>query len=87
MYSIRGRLSHFIKTACSCDGTVEGPVIRCNGIDGLLIVDKLKASNMEIKEFTLENANIIEVRTFKNFFKNSLSDWTTSIQEFENKKT
>uniref|UniRef100_A0A8R1HH41 Uncharacterized protein n=1 Tax=Caenorhabditis japonica TaxID=281687 RepID=A0A8R1HH41_CAEJA len=56
------------QTACSCETTVEGPVIKCSGTDGLLIVDKLKSSHLEIKEIALENANIIEIgpKAFKN---------------------
>uniref|UniRef100_A0A1I7WD80 LRRcap domain-containing protein n=1 Tax=Heterorhabditis bacteriophora TaxID=37862 RepID=A0A1I7WD80_HETBA len=55
-------------TACSCFDYLDGSVIRCSGSEGPSMVAQMKQSHMEIRELTLENANIIEIgpRAFKN---------------------
>ena len=49
------------QTTCSCAEYIDGAVIRCSGPNGPMIVEKLKNSQTDIHELTLENANIIEV--------------------------
>jgi hypothetical protein len=49
------------QTACSCIEYVDGAIIRCNGPDGPMMVEKLKKTQTEVRELALENANILEV--------------------------
>lgn len=49
------------QTSCTCTNYIDGAIIKCNGSKGPLIVEKLKKSQIEIRELTLENANIVEV--------------------------
>ncbi|ETN69557.1 leucine Rich repeat-containing domain protein, partial [Necator americanus] len=55
-------------TACSCFDYFDGSVIRCSGQEGPIMVEQMKKSHFEIRELTLENANIVEIgpRAFKN---------------------
>ncbi|VDN25199.1 unnamed protein product, partial [Cylicostephanus goldi] len=56
------------QTACSCFDYLDGSVIRCSGQEGPIMVEQMKKSHFEIRELTLENANIVEIgpRAFKN---------------------
>ncbi|KJH41698.1 leucine Rich repeat-containing domain protein [Dictyocaulus viviparus] len=56
------------QTACSCSDYLDGSVIRCSGQDGPKMIEQMKKLHFEIRELTLENANIIEIgpRAFKN---------------------
>lgn len=49
------------QTACSCTEYVDGAIIRCQGPDGPMMVEKLKKVQTEVRELALENANILEV--------------------------
>ncbi|KAK6030712.1 leucine Rich repeat-containing domain protein, partial [Ostertagia ostertagi] len=56
------------QTACSCFDNLDGSVIRCSGQEGPMMVEQMKKLHFEIRELTLENANIVEIgpRAFKN---------------------
>ncbi|KAI6239150.1 Leucine Rich Repeat family protein [Aphelenchoides fujianensis] len=56
------------QTACSCVEYVDGAIIRCNGPDGPMMVEKLKKTQTEVRELALENANILEIgaQAFRN---------------------
>ncbi|KAK6062122.1 leucine Rich repeat-containing domain protein [Cooperia oncophora] len=49
------------QTACSCSDNLDGSVIRCTGQEGPVMVEQLKNLHLEIRELSLENANIVEV--------------------------
>lgn len=53
------------QTACTCTDYIDGAIIKCNGPQGPLTVEKLKKNKIEVKELTLESANIIEVNLKK----------------------
>uniref|UniRef100_A0A0K0D5P6 Leucine-rich repeat-containing protein let-4 n=1 Tax=Angiostrongylus cantonensis TaxID=6313 RepID=A0A0K0D5P6_ANGCA len=55
-------------TACSCSDYLDGSVIRCSGQNGPRMIEQMKKLHFEIRELTLENANIVEIgpRAFKN---------------------
>ena len=48
------------QTTCSCVEYIDGAIIRCDGPNGPMMVEKLKKTQTEVRELTLENANIIE---------------------------
>ncbi|VDO43393.1 unnamed protein product [Haemonchus placei] len=56
------------QTACSCFDNLDGSVVRCSGQEGPMVVEQMKKLYFEIRELTLENANIVEIgpRAFKN---------------------
>ncbi|MFH4974125.1 hypothetical protein AB6A40_000834 [Gnathostoma spinigerum] len=49
------------QTACSCFAYIDGLVIKCDGPDGPSVVEQLKQSPKEIRELSIENANIVEI--------------------------
>ncbi|CAJ0583847.1 unnamed protein product, partial [Mesorhabditis spiculigera] len=56
------------QTTCSCSDYIDGAVIKCSGPQGPVLVERLKSNHVEIRELSLENANIVEIGP--NAFKN-----------------
>ncbi|CAI4233185.1 unnamed protein product [Auanema sp. JU1783] len=56
------------QTACTCSENVEGIIVKCSGHHGPLVIEELKKQHHELRELTIENANIVEIgpRAFKN---------------------
>uniref|UniRef100_A0A914H1S9 Uncharacterized protein n=1 Tax=Globodera rostochiensis TaxID=31243 RepID=A0A914H1S9_GLORO len=49
------------QSACTCEEYVDGAIVKCNGPKGPVVVEGLKKLNVELRELSLENANIIEI--------------------------
>lgn len=47
--------------ACTCFAYLDGAVVKCKGPAAPAAVEKLKAVEAEIRELTIEDANIVEV--------------------------
>lgn len=48
--------------SCTCFAYLDGAVIKCQGPSAIGVVDKLKSVQTEIRELSIEDASIIEVR-------------------------
>lgn len=64
--SVYGFCPMFLRnqTACTCTDYVDGAIIKCSGPNGPLVVEELKKVQTEVRELTLSNANIVEVKVF-----------------------
>ncbi len=47
--------------ACTCFAYVDGAVIKCQGLRGPAVIEKLKTVRTEIRELSIQDANIVEV--------------------------
>lgn len=47
--------------ACTCFAYLDGAVIKCKGPGAPSAVEKLKAVEAEVRELSIEDANIVEV--------------------------
>lgn len=50
------------ENACTCFPYLDGAVIQCKGPTSTSVVEKLKTVQTEIRELSIEDANIIEVK-------------------------